>query len=136
MGSISGKQAAIKAMRKTRLLLEKQAPFVQREREILRRLCTPAGQAHPLIVNCFGTAQDSESVYFGFQPCLGGDFCSVLKVKRRGLPLPTVRYYMAEVLAALEYAVNFLESVRSPVRLVLKLLAVDHLSTGICTQKT
>ena len=107
MGSISGKQAAIKCMRKTRLLIEKQGSFVQREREILRRLCTPSEQAHPLIINCFGTAQDSESVYFAFQPCLGGDFCSVLKNKRRGLPVPTVRYYMAEVLAALEYRLRF-----------------------------
>lgn len=144
MGSINGQQAAIKCMRKIRLQIEKQGSFVQREREILRRLCTPPEQACPLIIQCFGTAQDSDSVrtlllirflallrhrrlsanrallnatrsawsspvcicrcadferlqvYFAFKPCLGGDFCSVLKKKRK-LPLKTARYYMAEV---------------------------------------
>jgi serine/threonine protein kinase len=62
MASISGQQAAIKCMRKTRLRIEKQGSFVQREREILRRLCTPAEDACPLIIKCFGTAQDDESV--------------------------------------------------------------------------
>ena len=55
MGTVDGRQAAIKCMRKTRLRLETQGAFVQREREILRQLCTP--KHHPLIINCFGTAQ-------------------------------------------------------------------------------
>jgi hypothetical protein len=62
MGSISGQQAAIKCMRKVRLRIEKQGSFVQREREILRRLCIPPEGACPLIIKCFGTAQDDESV--------------------------------------------------------------------------
>jgi len=102
MGTVDGKPAAIKCMRKTRLRLEKQGSFVQREREILRHLCTPKHHHHPLIINCFGTAQDDDCVYFAFEPCLGGDFCSVLKKKRR-LPAPQVRYYMAEVITSLEF---------------------------------
>jgi serine/threonine protein kinase len=71
---------------------------VKRERGIARRV----GHGHPLVVRALGTAQDAETIYMAFEPCLGGDLVSVLK-KKRFLKAAEAQFYGSEIIIALEH---------------------------------
>ena len=74
------------------------ARAVKRERGIARRV----GHGHPLVVRALGTAQDAETIYMAFEPCLGGDLVSVLK-KKRFLKAAEAQFYGSEIIIALEH---------------------------------
>ena len=81
---------------------------------------------HPLLVQCYGTAQDEASLYVAFKPCLGGDFCLALQRLRR-MAVPMARFYLAEIVTALE--------VRADIRHLVVTLSsfVVVLAQDICT---
>ncbi|KAK8794868.1 hypothetical protein WA158_001848 [Blastocystis sp. Blastoise] len=97
---------AIKTMKKAFIAREGKIQFVMNEKNAL------AVMRHPLIIKLYYTFQDKESLYFVEELCRG----SLVKmveyfvekneekgIKDRGCPESIIRFYIAEVLLALEY---------------------------------
>ncbi|EFC42025.1 Serine/threonine protein kinase [Naegleria gruberi] len=89
---------AMKILNKEEMISRNKVKRVLTEREIL------ATVDHPFITTLFCSFQTKENLYFILEYCAGGEFFKVLKKQpNKCLPEPTVRFYAAEVVLALEY---------------------------------
>jgi 3-phosphoinositide dependent protein kinase-1 len=69
---------------------------VQTERDILV-MCR-----HPNVVSLFSTFSDPENLYYVLELCPGGELFSQLR-EHGSLDLECTRFYMAELVSAMEY---------------------------------
>lgn len=92
----TNKEFAIKMLDKKFLLRHGKEQQVINEKKVLSMI------DHPNLVKLFTTFQDSCSLYFVLELCPGGELFQQVK-KIGGCPLEVARFYMAEVVNALEY---------------------------------
>lgn len=92
----TGKEYAIKVMDKKHIMKEDKVKYVKTERNILS-MCH-----HPNIVSLFCTFSDPGHLYYVIELCPNGELLTWLK--RFGpLSLPCTRFYIAELVSALEF---------------------------------
>jgi len=95
-----GRPVAVKVAHKLQLMcLEGGERSAVRERDALT---AAAAGDHPFVVGARGFFQTREHVYMVLEYCGGGDLYSLLR-RCGGLPEPSVRFYAAEMLSALEH---------------------------------
>ncbi|KIY43677.1 Pkinase-domain-containing protein [Fistulina hepatica ATCC 64428] len=87
---------AMKVLRKTDIVRQRQVEHVNAERYILSRL------RHPFIVDLFATFQDSLNVYMLMSYVPGGELFTHLRRAQRFTPDVT-RFYLATIILALKY---------------------------------
>src|SRR3989338_6161775 len=92
----SGKDFAIKVMDKKHIMKDNKVKYVKTERDILS-MCR-----HPNIVSLFCTFSDPNHLYYVLELCPNGELLTWLK-KFGNFDLNTARYYIAEIVSALEY---------------------------------
>ncbi|KJE92633.1 serine/threonine-protein kinase ppk14 [Capsaspora owczarzaki ATCC 30864] len=89
---------AMKVLTKQEMVRRKKVKRVLTEREIL------ATAKHPFIVRLFYSFQTTDKLYFVMEYCAGGEFFRTLQhMPQKCLPESHVRFYLAEVISALEY---------------------------------
>lgn len=88
---------ALKVLEKETIVANKQASQVVREKEVLAE-CSEC----PFIVSYVGSFQDRRRLYLVMEFVIGGElFTHLNRVKR--MPVEDARFYLAEVMVALEY---------------------------------
>eukprot|EP01136_Pigoraptor_vietnamica_P018677 Opistho-1_new@65381 len=89
---------AMKVLRKADMIERKKIKRVLTEREIL------ATARHPFIVTLYYSFQTEDKLYFIMEYCAGGEFFRMLqRLPNKRLTEDQARFYIAEVLLALEY---------------------------------
>ncbi|CCI49958.1 unnamed protein product [Albugo candida] len=98
---------AVKVMDQNFIRRENKTAFVLTERKVMTRL------RHPFIVRFYCSFRDSQSLYLVMELCLGGNLLSFIREKLRenedkGIQdsaccLESTRFYMAELVIAIEY---------------------------------
>ncbi|KAJ2908802.1 serine/threonine protein kinase, partial [Coemansia aciculifera] len=92
----SGRVFAAKILDKRHIIKEKKIKYVNIERDILQTL------HHPFIVRLHYAFQDSQSLYFVIDLAANGELLSWIR-KLGGLAEECVRFYLAEIILAVEY---------------------------------
>jgi len=92
----TGKKYAIKQLNKAHIVKEKKQRYVKTERDILV-MCQ-----HPNVVSLFSTFSDPENLYYVLELCPGGELFSRLR-EHGSLDLECTRFYMAELVSAMQY---------------------------------
>jgi serine/threonine protein kinase len=90
------KYFALKRLRKVDVYRLKQVDHVQNERALLTRL------NHPFIIKMFAAMQDDRHLYMLMEYASGGELFQYLRRAGR-LSLDAARFYVAEIVLALEY---------------------------------
>lgn len=89
---------AMKIISKDEMVKRKKIERVLAELEIL------ATSNHPFIVKLYHSFQTEEHLYLCMEYCLGGEFFSALQTREsKCIPEEYARFYLCEVIAALEY---------------------------------
>jgi len=86
----------VKIMRKADIVKMRQVDHVKNEKNILSTV------SHPLLVNLRHSFQDRGNLYLVFDYVPGGELFRLLRTQGQ-FPLPTTRFYAAEVIAALAF---------------------------------
>lgn len=86
----------VKIMRKADIVKMRQVDHVKNEKNILSTI------SHPLLVNLRHSFQDRGNLYLVFDYVPGGELFRLLRTQGQ-FPLPTTRFYAAEVIAALAF---------------------------------
>ena len=92
----SGLRYAMKAVSKQELKRSGQYKYIVAECRIQKSII------HPFIVKLFWAFQTPNNIYMVFEYCPFGDLSKLLKTSTR-LPEPVVKFFISEVLLALEY---------------------------------
>ncbi|KAJ2320968.1 3-phosphoinositide dependent protein kinase-1, partial [Coemansia sp. RSA 2681] len=92
----SGRVFAAKILDKRHIIKEKKIKYVNIERDILQAL------HHPFIVRLHYAFQDSQSLYFVIDLAANGELLSWIR-KLGGLAEECARFYLAEIILAVEY---------------------------------
>ncbi|KAJ1819738.1 serine/threonine protein kinase [Coemansia sp. RSA 2675] len=92
----SGRVYAAKILDKRHIIKEKKIKYVNIERDILQAL------HHPFIVRLHYAFQDSQSLYFVIDLAANGELLSWIR-KLGGLAEECARFYLAEIILAVEY---------------------------------
>eukprot|EP00004_Rigifila_ramosa_P024182 TRINITY_DN6939_c0_g1_i1.p1 TRINITY_DN6939_c0_g1~~TRINITY_DN6939_c0_g1_i1.p1 ORF type:complete len:534 (+),score=94.37 TRINITY_DN6939_c0_g1_i1:191-1603(+) len=92
----SGNKYAIKMVEKMHVIKEKKTETVKREKAILDIL------VHPFVVRLYYTFQDETTLYFVIELAEHGELLDLLR-SMITLDLESVKFYMAEVLEAVEF---------------------------------
>ncbi|KAH7103257.1 Pkinase-domain-containing protein [Auriculariales sp. MPI-PUGE-AT-0066] len=87
---------ALKVLRKTEMVRQRQVDHIKAERLLLSRI------SHPFIVRLYGAFQDQLNVYLLLPFIPGGELFSHLRNAKRFEP-PVARFYLANVVLALRY---------------------------------
>lgn len=95
----TGKEYAMKVLRKAHIIREKKVPQVTREKEIL------AMTNHPFIVKLFFTFQDKENLYYGLSYASRGELLQYI-IKLGSFDEDCSRFYISEIISAIEYLHN------------------------------
>ncbi|DBA03678.1 TPA: hypothetical protein N0F65_004095 [Lagenidium giganteum] len=103
----TGQEYAVKIMEKRFIRKEKKVKFVMMERKVFSKV------SHDRIVKLFFTFQDDNYLYMVMELCRGGELLDVITKKHKeqvalgfkdkACTLEVTRFYIAEVLVALEY---------------------------------
>ncbi|ORZ39197.1 kinase-like domain-containing protein [Catenaria anguillulae PL171] len=94
----TNKLYAMKVLSKSEMIKRKKVPRVLTEHDIL------TSSNHPFLVTLYHSFQTPRNLYFALEFCLGGEFFRALQSRPgRCLPEPEARFYVAEVVLALEY---------------------------------
>ncbi|RLN21258.1 hypothetical protein BBJ28_00002845 [Nothophytophthora sp. Chile5] len=101
----TGVEYAVKIMEKRFIRKEKKVKFVMMERKVFSKV------SHDRIVKLFFTFQDNNYLFMVMELCRGGELLDVITYKEqaaagytdRACSLALTRFYIAEVLVALEY---------------------------------
>ncbi|CAH0473709.1 unnamed protein product [Peronospora belbahrii] len=103
----SGVEYAVKIMEKRFIRKEKKVKFVMMERKVFSKI------SHDRVVKLFFTFQDSSYLYMVMELCRGGELLDVITKHQkeqaaagytdRACSLELTRFYIAEVVVALEY---------------------------------
>ncbi|TMW60269.1 hypothetical protein Poli38472_000311 [Pythium oligandrum] len=106
----NGNEFAVKIMEKRFIKKEKKVKFVMMERKVFSRV------SHDLVVKLYFTFQDHNYLYMVMELCRGGELLDVitkhnkqqtaLGFKDRACSLELTKFYIAEVILALEYLHN------------------------------
>jgi len=89
---------AVKVVSKSEMIAKNKVRRALTEREIL------ATADFPFIVSVYYTFTSHDNLYMAMEVCAGGEFYKLLlRQPHRVLPEPAARFYICEVLAALEY---------------------------------
>ncbi|TMW60268.1 hypothetical protein Poli38472_000310 [Pythium oligandrum] len=106
----TGAEYAVKIMEKRFIMKEKKVKFVMMERKILTKV------AHERIVKLSYTFHDDNYLYMVMELCRGGELLDVITrhqkmqaargIKDRACSLELTKFYIAEILLALEYLHN------------------------------
>lgn len=91
------KDFAVKILNKKHIIKEKKVKYVNVEKSVLNRIYN-----HPLIVRLYYTFQDAYSLYFVLDLAENGDLLNYIR-KFGSFDLECTKFYMAEVVTALEY---------------------------------
>eukprot|EP01104_Vermistella_antarctica_P014212 TRINITY_DN4431_c5_g1_i1.p1 TRINITY_DN4431_c5_g1~~TRINITY_DN4431_c5_g1_i1.p1 ORF type:complete len:612 (-),score=172.59 TRINITY_DN4431_c5_g1_i1:48-1841(-) len=92
----TGREFAVKILNKAYIMKEKKAKWVQREKKALDML------RHVNIIELVFSFQDQENLYFVLELCPNGDLEKLLK-QHIAFDEDVARFYLAEVLVAVEY---------------------------------
>ncbi|KAG0486978.1 hypothetical protein HPP92_009073 [Vanilla planifolia] len=92
----TGHVYALKIMDKDFITKQDKVAHVKRERIVLDQL------THPGIIQLLFTFQDSHCLYMAFEACEGGELFDQISRKGR-VPESDARFYMAEIIEAMEY---------------------------------
>ncbi|RKP40018.1 phosphoinositide-dependent kinase-1, partial [Dimargaris cristalligena] len=92
----NGQRYAVKILDKRHIIKEKKTKYVNIEKNTLSRL------SHPLIVRLHYAFQDSTNLYFVLDYAENGELLALIR-RFTQLPEPCVRFYMAEIITAVEY---------------------------------
>jgi hypothetical protein len=87
----------LKMVKKDYICRHDDGRHIQMEREILTKV------SNPFIANMFGTYQDKKFVYFVLEYCAGGELFSRLHNKKGCFGENTSRFYLSEILLALDH---------------------------------
>ncbi|KAL7750187.1 serine/threonine protein kinase, AGC [Sorochytrium milnesiophthora] len=94
----TNKLYAMKVLSKSEMLKRSKIRRVLTEQDIL------ASANHPFLITLYHSFQTQRNIYFCMEYCLGGEFFRTLQSRpTRSLKEEEARFYMAEVLLALEY---------------------------------
>lgn len=103
----TGAEYAVKIMEKRFIRKEKKVKFVMMERKVFSRV------SHDRIVKLYFTFQDNNYLYMVMELCRGGELLDVIVteqkanaavgIKDRACSLELTRFYIAEIVVALEY---------------------------------
>ncbi|KAL4163732.1 hypothetical protein KRP22_005160 [Phytophthora ramorum] len=102
----TGVEYAVKIMEKRFIRKEKKVKFVMMERKVFSKI------SHDRVVKLFFTFQDNNYLYMVMELCRGGELLDVITIRRskaaagytdRACSLELTKFYMAEVVVALEY---------------------------------
>ncbi|KXS17945.1 Pkinase-domain-containing protein [Gonapodya prolifera JEL478] len=93
----SGRDFAIKILDKRHILKHDKAKYVHVEKDVLNHL-----NGHQFVVRLYYTFQDQASLYFVLEYAKTGDMLELIK-KYGSFDLATTRFYVAEIVLALEY---------------------------------
>ncbi|KAG4095301.1 Pkinase-domain-containing protein [Neocallimastix lanati (nom. inval.)] len=93
----TGKEFAIKILNKKHIIKEKKVKYVNVEKTVLNKI-----HNHPLIVKLYYTFQDKYSLYFVLDLAEKGDLLGYIH-KMGSFDLECTKFYVAEVVSALEY---------------------------------
>jgi len=85
-------------MRKEEIVKSKEIEHVRQERNILALLSDC-----PFVVKCHGTLQSEEDLIFIMDYLQGGEMVGVIRRKHVPLTPAEARFYLAEVIVALEH---------------------------------
>ncbi|KAJ0411301.1 hypothetical protein ATCC90586_005710 [Pythium insidiosum] len=106
----TGVEYAVKIMEKRFIKKEKKVKFVMMERKVFSKV------SHDRIVKLYFTFQDNNYLYMVMELCRGGELLDVITkhqkeqsargIKDRACSLELTRFYIAEVVVALEYLHN------------------------------
>uniref|UniRef100_K3WA35 non-specific serine/threonine protein kinase n=1 Tax=Globisporangium ultimum (strain ATCC 200006 / CBS 805.95 / DAOM BR144) TaxID=431595 RepID=K3WA35_GLOUD len=106
----TGVEYAVKIMEKRFIRKEKKVKFVMMERKVFSKV------SHDRIVKLFFTFQDNNYLYMVMELCRGGELLDVITkcqkeqaaagIKDKACSLEITRFYIAEVIIALEYLHN------------------------------
>jgi protein kinase A len=99
----------VKAIKKSYIQQQKELRHIMSERDTLYQLC------HPFVMKTFAEFEDSKYAYFAFEYLPGGELRSILQANSRGMPIDAVKFYMSELLLALEH-LHFHQIVHRDVR--------------------
>ncbi|GAA5869524.1 hypothetical protein JCM1840_004447 [Sporobolomyces johnsonii] len=91
------RQYALKVLDKEHIKREKKTKYVLIERDTLKAL-----DGHPGVVRLYWTFQDAWSLYYVLELAQNGELLKLIK-KYGSLDLRSARYYIAQVLSAVEY---------------------------------
>jgi Protein kinase domain len=95
----TGTEYAAKILEKKFIIKENKVRYVNSEKDILNLI-----KPHPNVVELFWTFQDRERLYFILELCPNGDLADVLRLYPESkMPVPDVRFYMAELVSALSH---------------------------------
>ncbi|KAJ2605588.1 3-phosphoinositide dependent protein kinase-1 [Coemansia sp. RSA 1722] len=92
----TGRVFAAKILDKRHIIKEKKIKYVNIERDILQAL------NHPFVVRLHYAFQDSQSLYFVIDLAANGELLSWIR-KLGGLAEESARFYLAEIIVAVEY---------------------------------
>ncbi|KAJ2777288.1 3-phosphoinositide dependent protein kinase-1 [Coemansia interrupta] len=92
----TGRVFAAKILDKRHIIKEKKIKYVNIERDILQAL------QHPFVVRLHYAFQDSQSLYFVIDLAANGELLSWIR-KLGGLAEESARFYLAEIIVAVEY---------------------------------
>lgn len=92
---LNGQPVALKALKKTQVILLKQVDHIKSEKNIL------ASIEYPFIVNLHETFQDSTHLYFSFEYVQGGEIFRLLRQETL-FPNDVALFYITEIILTLE----------------------------------
>ncbi|KAJ3338405.1 3-phosphoinositide dependent protein kinase-1 [Gonapodya sp. JEL0774] len=93
----SGREFAIKILDKRHILKNDKVKYVHVEKDVLNLL-----NGHQFVVRLYYTFQDQSSLYFVLDYAKNGDMLELIR-KYGSFDIPTTRFFVAEVIVALEY---------------------------------
>ncbi|KAI9222391.1 kinase-like domain-containing protein [Blastocladiella britannica] len=92
----SGRLFAIKMLDKRHIVKEKKVKYVNIEKDVLHHT------RHPLVIRLYYTFQDQQSLYFVIELAERGELLSYIR-KLGSFDQPATRFYVAEIVTAIEY---------------------------------